>query len=433
MFGMGVVFIEIIPEYLSAGRGEDYIGNITSPPGETNSLRGPPKTKASLSRISSTPALSNQLRPKVRRGSGKISAQALMDIHYEPIATSSRNSFLKIYNGKDKMMASKVYGRITKSILPFLMATSHRKQRPIWIVRAGAPSHAYHNRVDGLKSLMITSPEPERTAAITVEGKRFASWLSKFIESKLSDKHRKISREAPRLIDGRSDKKKMDKIKIMTSTLLRATDTASPLKWAGSVEQYPALNPLDKGLFPGLKFLEAEKEAPEFFRRWIKDKYNTRFPAGESYHDVRVRLESCLIEIEQQSSPVLVIAHGTVLQVLHCYFTGKDIEDCWKVSFPHRTVMEYCAIPNSARGSWAIRSYPMDAQDVTAKRFPERLSAKGKLRSKCHRSPRKRNFPLRSLLEGNGDWRVFAGLAFIAAVTVGCAAWINRKRGKPQS
>jgi len=240
----------------------------------------------------------------------------------------------------------------------------------------------------------------------------------------------------PRLIDGRSDKKKLNRIKIMTSTLTRAAQTADKVKWAGSVEQYAALNPLDKGLFPGLKFLNAEEKAPEFFRRWIKDKYNTRFPAGESYHDVRVRLESCLIEIEQQSSPVLVIAHGTVLQVLHCYFTGKSIEDCWKVSFPHDTVMEYTPNLSGARGQWNIRSYPM--HNNSSRNRPQAPSQHPRLRQPPPKTPPKRpkgvqiaiDFPALDIEDSHN--RIVWMSVSLAIATCGVAAWafFRRTSGK---
>jgi len=378
---IGVVFIEVIPEEFPHARHGDV-------------LRGGPSRKRMFLEDSKRMRLPSQPKmkkvtslPTIRKGNGSppiYSTALLTRTHrrrgsasiYETVKVSSKHSFLKIYNGMDKVMASRVYGRITKSILPFLMATSRRKKRPIWLVRAGcAKGHLQTHPND--KKLLISPPNPNRFAEIDDDGQRFASWLSTFVEKRVRQlaggDNKAISKdEAPRLIDGRSDGGKSKRIKIMISSLSRALETASRIKWAGYVEQYPALNPLDKGLFPGLRFWDAQKEAPEFYRRWVKDKYNTRFPAGESYHDVRVRLESCLIEIEQQNSPVLVIAHGTVLQVLHCYFTGKAIEDCWKVSFPHHTVIEFSPLPQSARGSWSIRSFPMENDLPGSLQMPRR-------------------------------------------------------------
>jgi len=355
---IGVVFIEIIPEMVP--RQKFPVPN----PGK------PPIPIKGMTRVSSTPSMykigdaDGAPSPTQSRRIGKTVSAPYRGRTYESIDLKSRHSFLKIYNGLDKVMASRVYGRITKSILPFLMAISRRKQRPIWLVRAGRP-RGQQSRSGEQKMMILNSPDSGRYAKIDSDGEKFAKWLSAFIEDKIRVKgDKKISKDdAPRLIDGRSDRKNTKWIKIMTSTLSRAHQTTAHISWAGNVEQYGALNPLDKGLFPGLRFWEAEKEAPEFFRRWVKDKYNTRFPAGESYHDVRVRLEQCLIEIEQQSSPVLVLAHGTVLQVLLCYFTGKAIDECWKVTFPHHTVMEFSPNPYSARGQWAIRSYYMDPKD----------------------------------------------------------------------
>ncbi|GAB5368291.1 hypothetical protein AAMO2058_001306600 [Amorphochlora amoebiformis] len=355
---IGVVFIEIIPLQL-----ESRIHFDVSPRAKELPSSGNGRAKSeSVTRIRSTPMLTQngfkQLPSPLTVHSGK-------DIKtYETIETDSRHSYLKIFSEKHKMQGSRVYGRITKSILPFLMATSHRRNRPIWLVRAGCAKGETRQDVNDPR-LVIQTPNPQRNAELDTEGVMFAKWLSDFVERRTKSfrglTHVR-SLDLPRLIDGRSDKKDGPKrIKIMCSTLQRSIQTANAIGWAGEVEIYNALDPLDKGLFPGLKFTESHTRAPEFYHRWKKDKYNTRFPAGESYHDLRMRLETCLIELEQQSTPVLVIAHGTTLQVLQSYFTGKDTKDCWKVNFPHHTVMEYTPTVSSSSGMWSIRSYAMES------------------------------------------------------------------------
>ncbi len=170
------------------------------------------------------------------------------------------------------------------------------------------------------------------------------------------------------MIDGRVDRKKQTKIKILTSTLRRARETSMYVAWAGSVEQYIELIPMEKGGWTGAKFEEAKQTMPEFHKRWRNDRFHTRWPGGESYDDVRARIETALIEIEQQSAPVLVVAHGTVLQLLYCYFSDKNVEECHEVKFPHHTVMEFLPVNtrwSSSGGSYTVRKYTMPQETQT--------------------------------------------------------------------
>jgi hypothetical protein len=65
-----------------------------------------------------------------------------------------------------------------------------------------------------------------------------------------------------------------------------------------------------------------------------------RFPGGESYQDVVARLESIVIEIEQQLAPVVVVSHISVIQVLLAYFRQTPVDDCTKIEVPMHTVIE---------------------------------------------------------------------------------------------
>ena len=51
-----------------------------------------------------------------------------------------------------------------------------------------------------------------------------------------------------------------------------------------------------------------------------------RFPGGECYRDVINRLETVIIDVEQQVSPVLVVSHVSVLQTLIAYFRASPVE-----------------------------------------------------------------------------------------------------------
>jgi broad specificity phosphatase PhoE len=78
----------------------------------------------------------------------------------------------------------------------------------------------------------------------------------------------------------------------------------------------------------------------EAYDAYMKNPLKTRFPGGESYFDLMLRLEAVLIDIEQHTGPVLVVSHISTLQVLYSYFLGVPIEACHELEFPFHSVLE---------------------------------------------------------------------------------------------
>ena len=82
--------------------------------------------------------------PTGARGYGKRSvARVLSQLHlsphqlYEEVDDDSC-TYIKLYNLQSKVMCNKAYGRLTKSLLPFLTSI-HIAPRPIWLCRGGRP------------------------------------------------------------------------------------------------------------------------------------------------------------------------------------------------------------------------------------------------------------------------------------------------------
>ena len=61
---------------------------------------------------------------------------------------------------------------------------------------------------------------------------------------------------------------------------------------------------------------------PREHARWRSDVRHARYPGGESFNDLILRVEGVLIDIEQQTSPVLVVSHLSTLQVPGRYLGG---------------------------------------------------------------------------------------------------------------
>ncbi|KAJ9583443.1 hypothetical protein L9F63_022209, partial [Diploptera punctata] len=66
---------------------------------------------------------------------------------------------------------------------------------------------------------------------------------------------------------------------------------------------------------------DIETKHPAEFQARAKDKFNYRYPGGESYKDIVARLEPIIIEMERQRN-ILVISHQAVIRCLLGFFLG---------------------------------------------------------------------------------------------------------------
>lgn len=60
----------------------------------------------------------------------------------------------------------------------------------------------------------------------------------------------------------------------------------------------------------------------------------------KSYHDLAVRLEPIILELEREHNDLLIIAHESVLRVLYGYLMACNATDIPKLSFPRNEIVE---------------------------------------------------------------------------------------------
>ena len=88
-----------------------------------------------------------------------------------------------------------------------------------------------------------------------------------------------------------------------------------------------------------MTYAEIAETFPEEAHTRKADKFNYRYPRGESYTDLIARLEPLAHELERSREPVVIVAHQAILRVLYAYFMGFRREDCVGVSIPLNTVI----------------------------------------------------------------------------------------------
>lgn len=129
-------------------------------------------------------------------------------------------------------------------------------------------------------------------------------------------------------------------VQIWTSARRRAHHSAWPFIHSGyKVEQKqimseinPFVHPVSvlpkemlrksRGVWDGLTAQEAQERYPDEWERFLDDPYAHRAPRAESYHDLSVRIEPIIFELERVRDDLLIIGHASVIRCLLAYLVG---------------------------------------------------------------------------------------------------------------
>lgn len=283
-------------------------------------------------------------------------------------------SFIKI-NNSDKIETHGISGYLASRVISYVMNLSQVKiQHPIYFVRHGESCYNLEDRIGG-------------NPFLTPQGMRDAAALLEFIES-LQQHLRHMDREENQrhLAQQQRQQESSDavtttasssrsssmccqcdsavaqkgkpdaaaasedpsrtlsthagRLEIWTSQLRRTIQTAELSERLLSIKtlRWSSLNEIHAGVCEDMTYAEVRRTYPliETFRK--DSKYTFRYPNGESYQDLVVRLEPVIMELENADKVVIVVAHQAVLRCLLAYFGSTSAESSICVSVPHRTV-----------------------------------------------------------------------------------------------
>ncbi|KAI0052086.1 bifunctional 6-phosphofructo-2-kinase/fructose-2,6-bisphosphate 2-phosphatase [Auriscalpium vulgare] len=216
--------------------------------------------------------------------------------HYQTVEELTY-PFIRILNVGEKIMVNHIRGYLQSRIVFFLM-NIHNKYRTIYFARV-------------------------RYADLSPTGWEYAERLKDFVleRREKSLQERGLDPKTRRLV-------------IWTSARRRAHHTAWPFLAAADpkgpggpqcnvkVYEKPQMSEINPGVWDGLSPSEAKKYFPEEWERFVKDPYSFRAPRAESYHDLSVRLEPALIELEREQEDLLIIGHASVIRCLLAYLIG---------------------------------------------------------------------------------------------------------------
>eukprot|EP00054_Salpingoeca_dolichothecata_P008831 m.50051 g.50051 ORF g.50051 m.50051 type:complete len:476 (-) comp17984_c0_seq3:43-1470(-) len=204
---------------------------------------------------------------------------------YSPLCqkVDGLKSFIKIVNVGSSFLVNRLEGYLASRIVRFLMNV-HIKQRTIYLSRHGESEYNQLQRIGGDSDL-------------SERGQQYATRLHEYMSSQ-----------------------KVTDMKVWCSTLKRTLSTTATFS---NVKSWKALDELDAGECDGKTYEEIKEENPTLASQRDLDKYYFRYPRGESYHDVVLRLEPLLFEIER-TGDVLIVCHQAVCRCLLAYFQRID-------------------------------------------------------------------------------------------------------------
>ncbi|AWU73616.1 uncharacterized protein C5L36_0A02200 [Pichia kudriavzevii] len=259
--------------------------------------------KANITDIESTsPEYSNSksLQDTIDSVSNKI---RFFEKNYETltIEKDSDLSFIKLINFSSQIVLNQIDSYLKSRIVYYIM-NLHVKNRYIWLSRHGESQYNLEGKIGG-------------DASLSERGEKYAFKLVELVNKYIPDP---------------------EKLEVWTSTLKRTQQTAQFLPYPQ--KQWKALDELDAGSCDGLTYEEIAEKFPDDFKARDDNKFEYRYPGGESYRDVITRLEPIIMALENQEN-VLVITHQAVLRCIYAYFMNVHQEESPWMSIPLHTLI----------------------------------------------------------------------------------------------
>jgi hypothetical protein len=230
---------------------------------------------------------------------------------------SGRNalvSYIKVFNLSTKLMVNHIYGRMSKELVPALMAW-HIGTRPVFLCRPGQTLSGIQTDGEDYVAQRTIDPSDPRFLDMSAGTKRknfrgdtlgpsgvlFRQELLEFCSLEVQEfmlrrssvrdmadtgtsisglmkthhqhQHHALSQTHDDEVHCRHE---LFPMRILTSTMPRAADTVRWDDYDFPVSQMSNLNPLDKGDFAGLELPDIKKDNPDWYAELERDPFGTR-------------------------------------------------------------------------------------------------------------------------------------------------------------
>lgn len=123
---------------------------------------------------------------------------------------------------------------------------------------------------------------------------------------------------------------------LYTSPHARALESARIMAEAFgcTMEVVPDLREIEFGEFEGLRYDDIAARYPELYREWMTAPTKVRFPGGEHFSELRVRVLRTFDEIrrEREGQTVAVVSHGGVNRIVLADALGMPDEYVFRLA-----------------------------------------------------------------------------------------------------
>ncbi|KAI0911176.1 6-phosphofructo-2-kinase-domain-containing protein [Ustulina deusta] len=239
-------------------------------------------------------------------------------------------NYIKMINAGQKFFYNNVSFNYLSHRIVFYLTNTHIKSRATYFVRAGAALGEENYKTD---------------APLSEEGIRYAQVMAETLSKHREQAHAELTAQAGTAIP-------MRQLTVWCSTRVRTLQTADAFKDRGfEVRQRTQMSQINPGVCERLSERAIRRLYPEEIEKHELDPYHHRYPRAESYHDLAVRLEPIILELEREQNDLVVIAHESVLRVLYAYLMHCSTMDIPKLTFPRNEIIEIipAAYQNEAR------------------------------------------------------------------------------------
>lgn len=276
-----------------------------------------------------------------------MARRANYEKYYEPVDEAD-GPFCKIVNSH-RYVVHNIRGYLSLKVVHFVM-NLHTLPRTFYLTRHGQSEYNLLGKIGG-------------DSGLTPAGTEYAKRLAIFAKEEIArprPEDQAHNGEVARVLSSNESEdeaaKKERPCRLWTSTLRRTRETAQfiehskfnhtfdngeTFEWL-QYRKKPRrnLDELYAGTCDGMTYKEIQDVYPEEFARRQADKLRYRYPRGESYMDVTLRLEPLAQEMERIREPLLIVGHQGILRILYAYFMGLDRKEAPYVSIPLNNVIE---------------------------------------------------------------------------------------------
>lgn len=228
-------------------------------------------------------------------------------------------NYVKMINAGQTFFYNNVSFNYLSHRIVFYLTNTHIKYRTTYFARSGTATDEESFRAD---------------APLSQGGREYAKILCDTLE-----KHREQERAT--LVEKGGPNLPARPLTVWTSTRLRTLQTAEPFSDRGyKVRQRSQMSQINPGVCEKLSERALRRLYPEEMENHALDPYHHRYPRAESYHDLAVRLEPIILELEREQNDLLIIAHESVLRVLYAYLMHCSTMDIPSLKFPRNEIIE---------------------------------------------------------------------------------------------